>query len=565
MTVSWNPKAMLGIAAIAMLTMTIGSYAQSGKPILPPLSYPKAQHFQKNAAAWSAFVAKLPKRPAASRLSTQLAAPSASGPWKAVTAASPEVGLCNPLLLTDGTVMAANCGTPDWYRLTPDITGSYANGTWTKIASLPVISGTQYAPLYHASAVLPDGRVIIMGGEYNNFYPVWTNLGAIYSPSSNTWAPVSAPSGSSWGLIGDAQSVVLANGTFMLGSCCAFPAADALLNASTLGWSSTGAPAAGGQYQDEQGYNLLPNGNVLTLDIWTNYPGGNAKNAEQYVPSSGTWAGAGSTPVSLVDPSQCGTWEIGPNVLRPDGTVVAFGGNTGCIGGQTADPTAIYNTANASWSAGPNVPATCGASCDLADAPAAMLPNGNILFAASSGFGNSPTHFFEFTAANAINQVADTLYYASSSGAYYYNFLVLPTGQVLSTDFSNIAEVYTPTGKPNASWAPVITSAPSTVFTGGTYRISGLQFNGRSQGANYGDDAQSATNYPIVRITNPVTGHVFYARTFNHSTMSDTPNAPGATSFTVPNSVELGINMLVVIANGIPSQPVKVVCLGGGG
>ena len=47
------------------------------------------------------------------------------------------------------------------------LTGNYANGTWSQLASLPVINGTQYAPLYFASAVLPDGRVLIMGGEFN--------------------------------------------------------------------------------------------------------------------------------------------------------------------------------------------------------------------------------------------------------------------------------------------------------------------------------------------------------------------------------------------------------------
>jgi len=41
-----------------------------------------------------------------------------------------------------------------WYTLTPDNTGSYINGTWTQVASLP--SG--YSPLFFSSAVLPDGK-----------------------------------------------------------------------------------------------------------------------------------------------------------------------------------------------------------------------------------------------------------------------------------------------------------------------------------------------------------------------------------------------------------------------
>src|ERR1700722_3968815 len=123
-------------------------------------------------------------------------------------------GAANPLLLTAGSVIVQDAGCQDWWRLTPDNTGSYANGTWTQIASLP--SG--YAPLYHSSAVLPDGRVIIEGGEYNFFNPVRTNMGAIYDPVVDAWKPVNPPTG--WTLIGDASSVVLANGTYMQANCC---------------------------------------------------------------------------------------------------------------------------------------------------------------------------------------------------------------------------------------------------------------------------------------------------------------------------------------------------------
>src|SRR3954466_15585350 len=79
----------------------------------------------------------------------------------------------NPLLLTDGTVIAHNTCAPDWWRLTPDNQGSYVNGTWSPIASMP----SDYGPLYFASAVLPDGRVIVEGGEYNFCSAVWSNQG----------------------------------------------------------------------------------------------------------------------------------------------------------------------------------------------------------------------------------------------------------------------------------------------------------------------------------------------------------------------------------------------------
>ena len=41
------------------------------------------------------------------------------------------------------------------------------------------------------------------------------------------------------------QSTVLADGTFLLAACCAFPDVDALFDATNLTWTSTGAPDAG--------------------------------------------------------------------------------------------------------------------------------------------------------------------------------------------------------------------------------------------------------------------------------------------------------------------------------
>jgi hypothetical protein len=552
------------LAVVALIAASACGHAQTQDPIPPRLSVAKALYFQNNPEAWSQFLAQLPRRPTGRPQATaQSVSPDSGGTWTAVTAA-PSNELCNPLLLTDGAVLVHDCGTEFWYVLRPDNFGNYSSGSWSATGLLP--SG--YGPRYQASAVLPDGRVIIQGGEYNETCnngqtPVWTSLGAIYDPAAGTWTSVSPPSGSGWintdacgtkhanGGVGDAPSMVLPDGVFMLGSCCARPSLDALFNATTLTYSATGAPPTS---QNEQGYTLLQTGNVLTVDV-------HDPNATHlYNQGTGAWTAGASTPVSLVDP--CGTEEIGPAITRPDGTTVAFGGNTGCTS-PPADPTAIYTASNNSWIQGPDVPAISGSYYTLADAPAAILPNGNILFAASPGFAHSPTHFFEFTSAtsspaNSINQVADPIYFASSSSSYYYNFLVLPNGQILMTDFSDIAEVYTPTGGPNPAWAPTISSVPTTLSLGNSYQVSGSQLNGLSQGTAYGDDAQGATNYPLVQIVNNSTGHVFYAATSNFSTMSIAPGQAGTASFQVASGTETGASSLYVIANGIASQAVAV-------
>ena len=92
-----------------------------------------------------------------------------------------------------------------------------------------------------------------------------------------------------------------------------------------------------------------------------------------------------------------------------------------------------------------------------------------------------------------------------------------------------------------------------------TYKISGRRFNGMSQGAVYGGPgSRSATNYPLVRITNAETGHIFYCRTHDHSSMAVASDDEVHTFFDVPSAIEQGRSTLEVVANGIPSHPVEV-------
>ena len=135
--------------------------------------------------------------------------------------------------------------------------------------------------------------------------------------------------------------------------------------------------------------------------------------------------------------------------------------------------------------------------------------------------------------------------------------MILPTGEVLVG--GGTTEVYTSSGTYQTSWAPTISTHPSTVTRGSTYSISGTQFNGLSQAASYGDELETATNYPLVRIVNDSTHHVFYARTHDHSTMGvATGTATVSTNFDVPATMETGASKLEVVANGIPSVAVSV-------
>lgn len=469
---------------------------------------------------------------------------------------APPVDIGYIALATDGTVLAHartfSSADSQWYKLTPDINGSYVNGTWTQIASMP--SG--YAPIDFAGGVLADGKLLVEGGEYNNAQDVESNLGAIYDPVANTWTPVSPPSG--WSQIGDASGVVLANGTFMMGQQGLYN--SALFNESTLSWSITGTNKP--DYNIEENWILLPNRKVLNIETYaySNYnPTGTG--SEIYDPATGQWSDAGSTLVQLWDSAaNCGgensaTYEIGPMVLRPDGTVFATGANL-CGAGHTA----IYDTGTGTWRAGPDFPN----GLDIADGPAAVEPNGNVLMMASPGAYQTPSTFLEWDGNKLSIVPAPST--ASGDSSWYGAMLVLPNGQILFSDLSTNLQVWTPAGSYQPAWQPTVSAVTTALAPGSTYPISGTQFNGLSQGAAYGDDQQMATNYPLVRIVNNTTGHVFYARTHGHSSMGvATGSAIVSTNFDVPANIEAGASELYVVANGIPSNPVAVIVGGGSG
>ena len=152
---------------------------------------------------------------------------------------------------------------------------------------------------------------------------------------------------------------------------------------------------------------------------------------------------------------------------------------------------------------------------------------------------------------------------AAANSSFDFYSLVLPTGEILlnNQNDGNGAMVYTSGGGFQHEWMPKIKKVSNKLHPGITYKLQGELLNGLSQGAAYGDDAQSATNYPLVRITNRATGHVFYARTHDHSSMAVGPETESSTQFDVPAGIETGPSRLEVVTNGIPSDPVRVVVL----
>jgi hypothetical protein len=463
----------------------------------------------------------------------------------------PGVNIDTMLLLTDGRVFCHEFQSNKWHALTPSDSGDYSAGGWSSVESLPDNSniptsfgGPTNAPTFFASAVLSDGRVFVAGGEYNSTQSTSNDSLAaqIYDPRTGHWTAISTPTG--WTGIGDAVSCVLPDGRVMLGQFNGN--AVALYDPDLDLWTFTSAK---GDSCSEETFTLMPDNTVVTVQC------SNANNAEKYVIATDKWVSAGTTPSMLPQPCSGFVAEIGPAVLLPSGKLLAVGatGNT-----------AIYDPAQpaaSAWTAGPTLTDSANKTSFPMDAPGVLLPNGKVLLAGSPTPPckyPAPTTFFEY---NPSTNKAPVV--SGPSGAnvpvFQTRFLLLPTGEVLYSNNSSTISMYKPDGSPKAAWKPTISSAPTDLVHGHTYLLSGTQFNGLSQACSYGDDAQMATNYPLVRITNTATGKVRYLPTSHHSTMGvATGGATVTTNVTVPNDVPTGQYSLVVVANGIASDPVTV-------
>ena len=462
-----------------------------------------------------------------------------AGSWQALKN-QPTFCASTMLLLTNGDIFCQQQNGRQWWRLTPDRFGSYVRGTWRSAASM------RLAREYYASAVLADGRVMVVGGEYNGGTDeVELNSAEIYDPQTDMWKDLPSPKG--WNRIGDAASSVLPDGRVLIGNlddmrtALFTPGPDAW----TVGPNKTDASS-------EESWCLLADGTVLTVQC------SNAPNAEKYDPASNQWVSAGQTPASLIETASS---EIGPGVLLPDGRAFFVGAT-----GKTALYTRPANPTDAgTWTAGPDFPNSGKLAMGAKDAPGSLLPNGHCLCTAAPVDGSrdnylTPTSFFEFDGMTLMSVPAPP----NNDGAPFNGrMLVIPSGQVMYSAGSPEIYVYTPDLAPSEEWRPQIVPCPNTVVAGATFVLKGRQFNGLSQASMYGDDATVATNYPIVRLTTS-RGRVVFCRTFNHSTMAvATGNAIVSTTVEVPAATDNGEAELVVVVNGIASNPCKVTVVEG--
>jgi hypothetical protein len=457
---------------------------------------------------------------------------NAQGTWTKFNNLAPQPSGGLTVLLSDGSLLArAAAGTGSgnaWMRLTPDTHGSYVNGTWTTAAS--AINDR----LYFSTQVLRDGRVYVAGGEDG----AGGSSAEIYDPVANTWTALPDPGHR----ISDANSEILPDGRVL--QSLIENAQTSTLIYDPVANAFTNGPSTSGSFNESAWVKLADN-SILFVDKGTS-------NAERYIPSLNQWVADAQVPVSLYDVTGD---ETGPGLLLPDGRAF-FVGSTG----YTAYYTPSGSSNPGTWTTGPMIPNGLGAP----DAAGAALVNGKALYSfspvptASNEF-SSPTYFYEF---NYLTN-SFTLIGAPDGGSsenyasFVTTFLALPDGNVLySVQGNSQFYIYTPGGTPLAAGKPSITQVNTNNCQGTAYTITGTKFNGISEGAAYGDDWQMASNYPLVRLTNG--SNVYYARTYNwNSTGVQTGSLVTTAQFDLPAGLPNATYSLVVVANGISSDPVS--------
>ena len=174
----------------------------------------------------------------------------------------------------------------------------------------------------------------------------------------------------------------------------------------------------------------------------------------------------------------------------------------------------------------------------------------------TNGF-DAPTSFYEYDGTNNnFTQISGPTGLTYNNAPYGSSMVNLPDGNVLFIGGQGTTSlyVYTPDGTPITNGQAVINSI--TENADGSYHLTGTGLNGISEGAAYGDDLQMASNYPLLRMTNTITGQVYYARTHNwNSTGVATGAKVVTTEFTLPVNLPAGTYSVVVSANGIASLP----------
>jgi hypothetical protein len=200
-------------------------------------------------------------------------------------------------------------------------------------------------------------------------------------------------------------------------------------------------------------------------------------------------------------------------------------------------------------------------SYDNRDGAATFLPNGDLIFtggAVTTAFeafnGGFRVLKWDGSTATAVETAADSTS-AFPLSEFIGCMFPLPDGTIWF-GYGPYSKVYVPTtaeSVPLSNSLPVITTAPTSIAAGGRFSLLGAGLSGVHEGGYFSEDRSPRTNFPIVRLTNNVSGLVHWCMTRDFTYRGINPGQPSSCNVIVPYTVPAGTYTMNVIVNGVAS------------
>lgn len=306
--------------------------------------------------------------------------------------------------------------------------GVEASGGWTSAGSLI------QARAGHTATILPDGRVLVAGGERSQSNANTLSSAEIYDPRTNSWS--SGPA-MNLGRMGHTATPLLTGQVLIVGGDTVQPGMPTvatnsveLFDPATNSWR---AGAAASLAREHHTATILPDGRVLIVGGETTDPSSGQQrilaSAELYDPRTNSWS-------QIAD---LGRPRVGHTAtVLPDGRVVVSGGETVAADRQrdVTPAVEIFDPTSNSWTE------TGSLATGRAGHTANLLPDGRILIAGGQTAATRGGRLQFVAAGAAILSSASTEIFDPQAGSWQpaaslgtprtdHSATLLPSGQLL--------------------------------------------------------------------------------------------------------------------------------------
>jgi len=345
-------------------------------------------------------------------------------------------------LLPDGTVLAVG-GAPDFTERSTLASAELYDprtGTWTETVTM---AQTRWR---HTATLLPNGKVLVVGGAAEDRGTVYWASAEIYDPANGRWEPtgqMEMPRASH-------TATLLPNGLVLVSGGLN---QDGLISSAELYDPDSGSWSATGEMDSARAGHtatLLGDGHVLVAGSAAGN-GDVVASAELYDPDSGTWSNTASMAVARRNATA---------TLLPDGRVLIVGGSFGGNSFFNAIASAeLYDPASGVWSTAASMRAARQYHT------ATLLTDGTVLVA--GGFGSA-----EIMASAEVYHPADDTWSvigdmhdlrAQHSATLLSNGNVLVAG--LTAEQFGLGAVPPHSSEPHPPTSPGVTAGPEASAT----------------------------------------------------------------------------------------------------